>query len=150
MIDILVLLSSITSFLTFVFCLAHWIRTKGQNGVFLSIKRLFLVISCASSIFLCLVAAGLSLPQYLEIIFIHFLLFWSLSFAYIIGIFGLSLTSLRIQLLLILVKKESQKMTPAALTRWYSIKEIVKKRLYRLESSGKIVKRGVSPFHNFT
>lgn len=142
MLDIIVFFTSIVSFLVFVLGLAHLIRTKGHEGILLSIKRLFLIVSLVSSIFLWFIVASKLTSQYLELIFIHLLLFWSLSFAYILGIFGLSLTSLRIQLLLILVSKVNQKMTQASLIRWYSIKDIVKKRLYRLESSGEIVRRG--------
>jgi hypothetical protein len=142
MVDILVLFTSIASLLVFVFSLAHWIRVNGENGILLTIKRLFLVISGVSSFFLWFMAGGISLLLRIELLFIHILLFWSLSFAYIIGLFGLPLTSLRIQLLLMFARRREHGMTLVSLTRRYGIKEIVRQRLNRLETSGEIARRG--------
>lgn len=142
MIDYFILIISSLTFVFFVIGLTISVRARGQAGVLTSMKQLFLVLSLISSIVLWFVIGERSIKLTFILMGIHLLLFWSLSFSYILGVFGLPMTSLRMQLLLTIAGFGDRGIKRNQLEKKYSTRTMVAQRLYRLETSGELVKRG--------
>lgn len=142
MIDITLLLASIISFLLFVFFLTICVRKVGQTGILSWMKRIFIVLFVIGCFVLWLHFKIFPLTTRIMLLTVYLFLYWALSFAYTLGLFGLPLTSLRIQLLITLVQSNRKNMKKEMLLRKYSRLIIVKQRLHRLETSGEIIRRG--------
>lgn len=137
MVDSTIVGISLLSFLFFVLGMVVAIRMYGQKGILISLKRLFIVPIVFSSVALWFVIPG-SLIEHLRFLFLHLFLYWSLCFSYVIGLLGLPLTSLRIQLLLSIVRLGGKGINYRDLTEQYSKTIVVKQRLYRLTTSHEI------------
>jgi hypothetical protein len=142
MTDILLCLISFISFIFLVIGLGLSVRSHGQAGIISAMKQWFIGLSVVSG--LCIWFIFYSFPPEAKGMFIllHMVLFGSLSFSYIIGLFGLPLTSLRIQLLLCIAKHGSSGINIKSLDQTYSKVTMVRQRLYRLETSREIIKEG--------
>lgn len=135
-IDLVIVLTSLVTFIFFVIGLTALVRIRGQEGILSSIKNVFLVLSLGSSVIFWIVVGDVIL------LIVHIVIFWALSFSYVLGLFGLPLTSLRIQLLLAIVASGDKGCYMKTLLKKYSKEAIVRQRLYRLETSGEIVEKG--------
>ncbi len=130
------------SFFLFIIGLTLLIRAKGQTEILLSIKKLFLVLLCVSSIILWFILGNMNDIDKVALLFAYVLLFWSMSFSYTLVLFGTALTSLRIQFLLTLVGHGDRGADMRTLMKEYSKESIVRIRLHRFETSGEIIKKG--------
>lgn len=134
MIDLILVVLSLASVILFITLLALVMRRIGQKGIMSLIKRIFIVISVISC------SINWILLGDLKFLFIQLILNFLFCFAYIIGFFGLPLTSVRVWLLLILAGKGNMKRRE--LVKAFTVQMVVKKCLYRLETSGEIERRG--------
>lgn len=141
-IDSVIFIISSVTFILFVIGLTISVRARGQAGILTTMKQLFLALSLTSSIVLWIGSAEHSLEMKFVILITHLLLFWSVSFSYILGVFGLPMTSLRMQLLLTIAGFGDRGIGRNQLEKKYSTRTMVAQRLYRLETSGELVRRG--------
>lgn len=142
MVDYLITVMSCISFLFFVIGLILFIRAKGQAEILLSMKRLYLALGVAGSISLWLMLGDVTTSLKIIFVVLYLLLFWAMSFSYILGLFGIPLTSVRIQFLLTLIARGGKGANVKALMKDYSKESLVNIRLHRLMTSGEIVKKG--------
>lgn len=142
MIDYMVIITSSFSFLIFVISLTLLVRAKGQAEILVSMKKLFLVLLCVSSIIFWVILGNMNGVDKMVLLCVHLVLFWAMSFSYILGLFGIPLTSLRIQFLLTLFAHGASGSDLKTLMKEYSKKSIVRIRLHRLETSGEIIRKG--------
>lgn len=142
MIDATLISVSISSLSFFILALTLVVRKRGTKGILVSMKQLFLALSLLTSAGVWGIYGSISLDNRIQIVVVHLLLFWLLSFSYIIGLFGLPLTSMRIQLLLTIFQSGKGKLRRSDLMKQYTKRMIVEQRLWRLETSGEIVKNG--------
>ncbi len=144
MVDYLIIGISSISFFFFVIGLMLLVRAKGQAEILLSMKRLFLTLSLMGNTAIWVMLWNTSVYDKLFVITLYMMLFWAMSFTYILGLFGIPLTSVRIQFLLTLVAHGVRGADMSDLMKEYSKDSIVGIRLLRLVTSGEIIKKGNS------
>lgn len=135
MIDKLIVLFAIGTFILYVITLAITVRVNGQKGILTSLKQVFIILTIISSAVVWITLKDIGL------LFLHLVLLWSLSFAYILCLFGLPLTSLRMQILLTISKSGDEGIGISELSKKYSHEQVLEQRIVRLESSKEIVKK---------
>lgn len=142
MIDLFIALSSSFSVLVFVIILTFVVRKTKQRGIFMWLKRTFLGVWFVSSFFVWLIVRDLPLTNQIGLVFVHLLITWLLSFSYIVGFFGLPLTSVRIELLTVIGQKGEKGIRRETFMKKHNKTMFAKRSLYRLVTSGEIRKRG--------
>jgi len=142
MTDIIIFSSSVCSLALFIVGLGLSVRRHGQSGIIQAMKQVFIGITCSGVLFLLVVFHNMPRVDLFIILMIYLVLFWALAFAYIIGIFGLPLTSLRIQILLTVYNSPFHRIREEDLMKKYSLSTMVEQRIFRLETSGEIIKKG--------
>lgn len=142
MIDYLLVATSSISLFMFVIGLIICVRTKGQAEILLSMKGLFIGLLVLGCISLWYMVGDMRVSDKVVVIFLYILLFWAMSFSYILGLFGMPLTSTRVQFLLTLMAHGGKGADIQNLTKDYSRDSIIGIRLHRLITSGEIIQKG--------
>ncbi len=142
MIDKTLILISAFSFFIFVAALTILVRMRGHWGILLWMQRIFLVLLVGSSVSVWYIFSDVSIDNKIILLIANFFLTGALSFAYIDGFFGLPLTSLRIELLTTIVRAGHHGIREQDLLKRYTKPSIIRRRLFRLETSGEIVRVG--------
>lgn len=140
--DVIIVIVSSISFLLFVIGLIVSVRAKGQAEILTSMKKLYLVLSMVGSIFIWLIFRDTNIVDTILFIVLYLVLFWAMSFSYILGLFGIPLTSVRMQFLLTLAAHGDRGADIQVMRKAYSKESILAIRLHRLETSGEIIRKG--------
>lgn len=142
MIDYAIVGVSSVSFFSFVIGLILSVRAKGQAEILVSMKKIFIGLAATGCGVLWMFLGGSSDVEKVVVLFIYIFLFWAMSFSYILGLFGIPLTSVRIQFLLTLVSHGDRGAHVKTLMKEYSKDSLIRIRLHRLMSSGEIIRKG--------
>lgn len=139
--SVLTIVTSI-SFLCYVFLLANAVRRKGQQGILTTLKSYFLILTVCNCTVLWILLGTIPIMDRLFYMLIDFVLFITLCFAYILCLFGIPLSSVRMQALATIAQGKDKRVREKDLLEKYSTRHLVDIRLYRLESSKEIIKKG--------
>lgn len=142
MIDSLIVSISSISFFLFVVGLTLAVRIKGQAEILTSMKQLYLSLSLVGSISLLFMAGDMNIVDMLLFTVLYLVLFWAMAFSYILGLFGIPLSSVRMQFLLTLASHGRGGADMKKLRKEYSTTSLIGIRLHRLGTSGEIIKKG--------
>lgn len=142
MIDYVIVGVSSASFLLFIVGITLSVRAKGQAEILLSMKKLFIGLAVVGCSALWTFLGNIRDVDKVLLLCTYLLLFWAMSFSYVLGLFGIPLTSVRIQFLLTLVSHGERGAFAKTLMKEYSKDSIIRIRLHRLISSGEIIKKG--------
>lgn len=142
MIDMFLIIISGCSFLLFMIGLILYVRVRGQGEILSAMKHVYLTLCVLGSLSLWFFLRNTPIRDMVIVIAIYIVLFWAMSFSYILGLFGMPLTSVRIQFLLTLFAHGDSGADKETLKKEYSKDTLVNIRLHRLETSGEIVKKG--------
>lgn len=139
--DVIIIVSSILQFFIFLFFHILTIRTVGDKAVFMWLLRIFITVGIVGAIIGSFVGGGFPTMTLAFVLIVTFICYGILTFTYIMAIFGISLTSLRIQLLAEIITSDNERIKLETLTQKYNRKKLIRQRLFRLTSSGVISER---------
>lgn len=140
-IDLQIILFS--SILTVVFLLVHVfvIRTVGDSGVMIWLLRVFLSVSILGAGTLFFFFQHLPIGILLLGVFSVLLVYALIVFSYTLGIFGITLTSVRIQILSTIKEAGYKGITTKRLFEEYNRTKMIRQRLHRLVTSGEVYEK---------
>ena len=117
------------------------IRKQGDSGVFIWLLRVFFLVGLVGAVILFLVFRHESMPVIFLLEGTTIMLYGLIVFSYILGIFGITITSVRIQILSKIVTSGENGMTKSELMKEYNRTTLIHQRLKRLLSSGEIIRK---------
>ena len=141
--DFLILCFSMGGFIVFLLLQSIVFRLIKQESVLKGIIRLYTIIGALFFVFQMLLLSTQQRPI-IDSFFIAistWFLYSLLVFLYIIGVFGVIESSLRIRLLQIIVKAGEKGISYQTITKVYNRDRIIKKRLVRLITSGELTQK---------
>lgn len=131
--DLMIILIAILTFIIFLTVQFSIFVNVNKKEVSKWLIRAFLIVSLAYMFF------GISLRlmgvRFLTL-FLAFFLCFLMVYLYVISVFGIMATSIRIRLLSLITSGKKQGVTKSRILKVYNKKVILKKRLERLAASG--------------
>jgi len=138
--DGIILLFACILFLIFLIVHILVIRKYQDQAVLVWLLKIFFGVALGGCILVFIFGAKKPIQELLFATTLIFVLYGLVTLAYVQAIFGITLTSLRIQLLTELFNAKNQHMKISELLKKYNRKVLIRQRLFRLVSSGVVGK----------
>lgn len=153
-VDILIVVSAVIFFLIFLGIHIVTFRTTGDSEVLKKLVYNVVIVGVFQMISVVIAVRQASLSLVVAVVALTFVLYMLMAWCYILGIFGITVTSVRMQILSEIANSASNGITSGGLMKKYNRKRMIAQRLFRLVSSGELKKVGgryllrrkISPF----
>ena len=123
-----ILITAIIRFVIFFILHIIWFRIRGNKNPISALILCFFLTALLTSVFIESIYQNL----------ISFLFYLFIFVAYVLGIFGMVLASLRVRILSLIVSKSEMGIDYTGILEIYNRDRIVRNRLLRLKDSGEV------------
>lgn len=153
-VDILIVIHALIFFLIFLGFHIVTFRTIGDREVFKRLVYNVVVVGVFQIVTVAITVRQAPISLVVVVVALTMVIYTLMAWSYILGIFGITVTSVRMQMLSEIAKSGSRGITIDALLKHYNRKRMVSQRLFRLVSSGELkevggryfIRRKISPF----
>lgn len=152
--DILIVIHALIFFLIFLGFHIVTFRTIGDREVFKKLVYNVVIVGVFQIVTVVIAVRQEPIALVVAVVVLTLVIYTLMAWSYILGVFGITVTSVRMQMLPEIAKSGSRGITIGALLTHYNRKRMVSQRLFRLVSSGELkdvggryfIRRKISPF----
>ncbi|MDX1372900.1 MAG: hypothetical protein R3321_10540 [Nitrososphaeraceae archaeon] len=130
--DLLIITSAFASFFLYLFLQIIIFRRIGAGGVTRWLLNIYFLVGSINVLFTYIYSD--SLPATI----ISFVLYSSILFFYVLAIFGITVSSIRVQILTLIASRDENWIKEKDILKKYNSADIVTNRLIRLTGSGEL------------